>query len=390
MRKIVLTENQIKFVIDNYINEQMFRNEKFDDLNLIISTRNPKDVQMYKNRPLFNLMQGAGYQMDQKTKKIVDNGDHTQFETYLKNIQSKMDPTSLTTFESIKTQNPQFYYYVIRRYNEQIANDSTVKKMKIVVDSATTVKDVPKPGAQTPAANQVIEPGYELVTPAETNTSGFFVDNEATLTTAFTSFVANNIVAAINQAKENLSKSGGTQAIYLESLNIDSSCSKLANGPSKTVQTANANRVPTFMELSTARANAAKDYIVGTLTKMGAQINPAKITINPNGENGDGTSGPDFTGTDKASYNKYKYARINLVFAIRTSVETKTAPTQPQQIPPEMVPQSTTDFTVHFTAKGRNDFKIYLPTFRFKIPGINLGGNGMRASTKQVRCPKTP
>jgi hypothetical protein len=389
MRKIVLTENQIKFVIDKYINEQMFRNEKFDNLNLIISTRNPKDLANIKRFSLESHMRNAGLMTDKKTGKLIPVSDPKEFENNLNFIQSKMDETSKNVFESAKTINPSFYYYVINQYFI-IGRDPTVKNMKIVVDSATTVKDVPKPGAQTPAPNQVIEPGYELVTPAETNTSGFFVDNEATLTTAFTSFVANNIVAAINQAKENLSKSGGTQAIYLESLNIDSSCSKLANGPSRTVQTANANRVPSFMELSTARANAARDYIVNTLTKMKAQINPAKITINPNGENGDGTSGPEFKGTDKASYNQYKYVRINLVFAIRTSVEAKTAPTQPQGIPPEMIPQSTTDFTIHFTAKGRNDFKIYLPTFSLKIPGINLGGNGMRASTKQVRCPKTP
>jgi len=389
-KKVIrLTEFQLRLMVNKVIQEQLVTNDKYDDLDAIISTLNPKDVNNYKNRDLKYLMSQAGLEVDRKTGQIVDGGDHSEFDKKLKNIQSKMDSTSLSTFESIKTQNPKFYYYAIQHYYYNIES-SIYKKMKIVVDSATTIKNVPTAGSQTPAPTEVIEPGYELITPENFNTSDFFVDNEATLTTAFTSFVTNNIISSINQAKENLKEKGGTQSIYLERLNIDSSCSRLRNGPSKTVRTANANGIPTFLELSTARANTAKDYIINLLTKMGAEINSKMITINPNGENGDGTSGPDFTGTDKESYNKYKYARVKLVFAIRTKKETKFAQKPSITIPPSMIPQSTTDFTIHFNAKGRNDFKINLPSFNFKLglPNINLGGNGMKASLRQVKCSK--
>lgn len=406
MEKRVISEiNQMKYLV-NYragrviseqirpsepISEQLFSRTKEDDVDIVFSTQDPKLVAQLNKMTLANLRKEAGIPYEGKKGQEQPSEEAlTKFNATVQSMMEKMDELSQLAFSKLSQTTEEFlqkfYLYVVASYiGSNFGGLKTVKNQKIVVDNYDTIKQELVKKGKAPGVQTVEEPGYSLQQSQDIDSSDFFVDNEAVLTTNFVNFVNENIVTAVEGAKEALKPLGGTNTGSLINMDIKSSCSRLPNGPSKTF----GGKTPSFEELALKRAEVARDYILKVLNQNGITTDNANITIDAKGENGDGTSGPAWNNknTDRPKYDQYKYVKVNLDFVINTSVEAKASTVPTPGTPDEYVPKSVDDYTIKFTALGRTRVKIGLPRFKFRIPRIRFS-RGMAGTPKYFKCPK--
>lgn len=403
MKKIILTEEQVKFVVDSMIEEQIGF-ERQDDVNVILSTKDPKLAKQYSNRTITSMMNAAGANWDPKTKKPVETPEFTQTVNEMKSL---MDESSAQIFDSMSQLNPNFYYYVVSSYINGTLGGQ-VKNKKIVVDNQVTIKqemiDPGKPGGEVDVP--VVEEGYEIFSPPKIQQPMQFAYNEAIMTPEFITYINENLLAAIDEGianmTANLEKKGrGVSNLYINKLQITSSSSTIPNGVSKRTFP---GKVPTFKELSDARAKVVYEYLTKELAKRKAEINPSGVVINSDGTNagqmltlkngdkmvqldGTGTSGEAYVGQDKEQLIKNQRVEFVVEFAVKGTTPPQSTKVKVDPIPPQFAPVEKTDFMVRFTAKGRNIFK-FRPNLNIRItlPRLSFGIFSKRG--KGIPCPK--
>ena len=155
----------------------------------------------------------------------------------------------------------------------------------------------------------VLYPVAPMIFPSNSApSSDFFVDNYYKTTPYFKEQFKVDITDPIASQLELIKNVGEKPKAYLKSLSIDTSASRLPNGKSPDGKTY------TFEELSKLRNESALKYIKSQLSYLGVLIDSnTVITQNYKGQNGDGTSGPEWKrGNDKSKYEKYKYLNVNL------------------------------------------------------------------------------
>lgn len=403
MKKIILTENQVKFVVDSMIEEQIGF-ERQDDVNVILSTKDPKIAKQYSNRTITSMMNAAGANWDPKTKKPVETPEFTQTVNEMKSL---MDESSAQIFDSMAQLNPNFYYYVVSSYLNGTLGGQ-VKNKKIVVDNEVTIKqemiDPGKPGGEVDVP--VVEQGYEIFSPPKIQQPMQFAYNEAIMTPEFITYINENLLGAIDEGIANMTaklQEDGRAAsnLYINKLQITSSSSTIPNGVSKRTFP---GKVPTFKELSDARAKVVYDYLVKEFAKRKAEINPSGVVINSDGTNagqmltlkngdkmvqldGTGTSGEAYVGQDKEQLIKNQRVEFVVEFAVKGKTPPQSTKVKIDPIPPQFAPVEKTDFMVRFTAKGRNIFK-FRPNLNIRItlPRLSFGLFSKRG--KGIPCPK--
>lgn len=405
MKRIIFTETQMKMVLDDLITEQIGF-ERQDDVNIIISTKDPKQVKNYSTRKLSDLVRRAGLMWDNKTNKVSEDPQSTkEFNKVVSQMKSMMDETSAQIFDSMLTKNPNFYYYVISQYKNGLLGGQ-VKNRKIVVDNQTTIKqEMVKPGEEGKEVEvPIVEEGYQIFNPPAKEQGTLFAFNEATLHPSFPTWIQENILGPLDEGianmTEKLQKDGrGVADVWVDKLVIKSSCSTIPNGVSKK---SFPGKIPTFKELSEARANSVYQFLTKELQKRKAQFNPNGIVIDSNGSNAGqmitikngnqmidvdatGTSGEAYVGQDKNELIKNQRVDIVLEYAVRGKTPPQSQKIKIDPIPPQFAPVEVTDFIVRFTATGRNIFK-FRPNLNIQIRLPRLRWPFSRG--KGIPCPK--
>jgi hypothetical protein len=386
------------------VSEQPIKKTKFNDVDVVVSSRDPKVIQRLDE---FSLIQWKNSAMKtwQDGNLLKKTGIETKtFNKSLNEMKKMMDEKSLQVFEKMENENPKFYYYVIIMYMGEYQTlgfsrregifarensyyglfdtlRSTIKNKKIIVDDSTTIESEMSPGKTEPQ-NSGIEQGYELITPPTIQQPGQFDYNEAVMTPAFIEYINKTVFGGIDEAIKAMSdtmiKNGRKPAgVQVNKLKINASSSTIPNGVSKITFP---GKVPTFQELSDERAKVVYNYLIEGLKKRNATINPEGVEINTKGTNagkqitvnsgnqtlkldGTGTSGPEYKGQNKEQFKKYQ--RVDLTFEFAVKGETPPLSTPPDNIPPELKPTSQTDFVVRFTAQGKKGV-----SFNFKLPSL--------------------
>jgi hypothetical protein len=150
-----------------------------------------------------------------------------------------------------------------------------------------------------------------------------FAFNEAVLSNSFKSYI-NDVVA---QAKLAIENTPGTRGVgELMSMTINASSSQIPNGVSKVTFP---GKKPTFCELTEARAEAVKNYVIKAFESINVKPSSTfKLNVNTKGGNGDCTSGPKWDGTEagKEPLKKFQRADIGFDYAIRTDSPKTTLP----------------------------------------------------------------
>lgn len=407
MKRIVFTESQMKMVLDDLISEQIGF-EKQSDINTIVSTKDPRHSKFFATKDLGYMVKRAGLRWNQNTKSIIpDEEMDREFAKNVASMKSMMDETSAQVFDSILTKNPNFYYYCVFLFIMGQFGTQT-KNKKIVVDNQTTVKqEMVKPGQEGKEIELPnVEQGYEMFTPPAVEQPMQFQFNEAVMTPQFIQYINETIFGGIDEAIKNmteqLQKDGRTAVdVYVNKLQITSSCSTIPNGTSKKTFP---GKVPTFKELSDARAKVVNDYLVAGLTKRKAKFNQNGIVINSDGTNvgkmitiksgdkmievdGTGTSGEAYVGQDKQELVKNQRVDMTFAFAVRGSNPPKTQKVTIDPVPPQFAPVEVTDFMVRFTATGRNIFK-FRPNLNIRITLPRISFRGIFGRGTSMPCPK--
>jgi hypothetical protein len=387
------------------VSEQPIKTTKFNDVDVVVSSRDPKVIQRLDE---YSLIQWKNSAMKtwQDGNLLKKAGLETKtFNNSLNDMKKMMDEKSLQVFEKMENENPKFYYYVIIMYMGETQRGyveprkegifdrenafyglfdterSTIKNKKIIVDDSTTIESEMSPGKTEPQ-NSGIEQGYELITPPTIQQPAQFDYNEAVMTPGFIEYINKTVFGGIDEAIKAMSdtmiKNGRKPAgVQVNKLKINASSSTIPNGVSKITFP---GKVPTFQELSDERAKVVYNYLIEGLKKRNATINPEGVEINTKGTNagkqitvnsgnqtlkldGTGTSGPEYKGQNKEEFKKYQ--RVDLTFEFAVKGETPPLPIPPDNIPPELKPTSQTDFVVRFTAQGKKGV-----SFNFKLPSL--------------------
>jgi len=232
------------------------------------------------------------YKTQIKTDPIDDNV--TGWKTFLKNNEgtmvSKMDSDSKTNWEELKNDPESIAYAVLSL--EQFQN--TYKKFKwkhVLVDKEETIEKKIEIIEIEAAAEEddvkddnAIELGETF--PIDGPSNNFFVDNKWEVTDVFKEKLNEEVIQPIKLMAEEMRELEDQPKFFLQTLNIITSCSRFRN-------TLDAKDM-SFMDLSKARNDAAKKYIIEELQNVGVLVDSdSQISQEIDGENGDGSSGPN-------------------------------------------------------------------------------------------------
>ena len=421
--KIIITESQAKF-LKQKINEQVnvsykgpFKVLEQGGLDMILSTKDPRVIKMMNEYSLKEWALGTDRGWNSKTNTFADKPG-TYFKQALNDMTRVMDEKSLEVFNTMAIENPIFYLFVFHIfmgpknrgvkkryiYGDNIFDQGRfgTKNKKIVVDNSTTIQEELKPSEETVPKDSGVEQGYQMITPPTIEQPVQFKFNEAVMTPEFIEYINKTIFGGIDEAikamSDTLVKSGRKPAdVWVNKLEIKSSSSTIPNGVSeKTFR----GKVPTFQELSDARAKVVYDFVTEGLKQRNATINPEGVKIDSKGTNagkqitvksgnqtlkldGTGTSGPEYNGQNKDELKKYQRVDLIFEFAVKGTTPPKSEPEGSDSIPPQLTPTSQTDFMVRFTAKGRKRYK-WAPNFQIQLP--SLKAPGYYTKKVQMRC----
>jgi hypothetical protein len=387
------------------VSEQLVSTTKYRDLDVVVSSRDPEVIQKLDRYSVIEWKNSAMKTWkDGGVLKINPGYETTTFENSLNDMKKMMDEKSLQVFEEMKNENPKFYYYVIILYMgpnqrgtkdpraEGIFDRGGIKDKKIVVDNSVSIKENNTSGKEGEVPTiPIVEQGYEMFTPPTIQQPMQFQFNEAIMTPEFIKYIDDNIFGAIDEGIRNMSeaiqKEGRNPVdVYVDKIKINASSSTIPNGVSKRTFP---GKIPTFKELSDARAKVVYDYLVQGLQKRNAYINPEGIVIDSNGTNagkeitvksgdktlkldGTGTSGPEYNGQNKKELEKNQRVDLSFGYAVRGTTPPLSGTIEPNDVPPSLIPETVNDFIVRFGGEGRKSLTFRIP--KISIPIFSKGG----------------
>lgn len=322
---------------------------------------------------------------------LIKHLKNERVQNAFKGMRKAMDATSIQNWQKIvdNPKNVRFVYETINLYNRKYTDTDLLtpkKGLKILVGDNSWVDLIEKttPISGTPEDYQV-----PMSLPVNSSPNAkFFADNSSALEPLFLSEVDGMITAI----KSQMSKMKDPK-VYLSYLSVLTSASRLRNsGEAKN---------KTWLQLSKERSDSAKAYVLQRLDEIGVlrdKNDQVMITteykIDYNGQNGDGSSGPNpekpyqfntdglgtwFCGDNtekgkkcKGSRNsmgtpetienleKNKYLVVNLAVVFKGQKE------QPKEATPSEEPKtdevSKSSYKVKFIAPGKTrHFRLWLP-----------------------------
>jgi hypothetical protein len=371
-RKILVTESQLRFIIENvdYISEQK-------------KLQSPIKIKRGKGKTI-NILKGKPSQRD---KVSFDNYQvktpEDQWSEYLNNdseITSVMSSRSKGKWKKLKSDQDNIGYAVavLERFNE---TNPTTKWESVVVNSETEIINIVQ---QPEESVEDSYPGIPVKFPKNLNPHApFFKDNSFTPTELFKKSVKEDIIDPLIKINQEYGVGDDSPKFWLESMNILTSCSTLPNGKSP-----EDGKKRSFKELSEARNKAAYEYIVSQLKGIGVLIDgDSKVLRNSDGKNGDGTSGPKWTGKneDRHKYEKYKYLDVELKVAM--NIEKPIQTTLPDEPEDKIESIETPTYNVLFRKPAKGKLRITLP--KIKLQKMFAGRRKpSRKNWGSVKCTK--
>jgi hypothetical protein len=292
------------------------------------------------------------------------------------------DLSSKRAYKKIMIDSPYIMFNVVAEIGRKDGNSTAIKAQRVVIEDLGE-KTTTTPGEK--AAPTIIYPSFSAP-PQAGSTSDFFADNSWVPTESMKTYVQTNIVKPItdiiNEAK---AKTNQTPVLFLNSLNVNSSVSRFLNSidnQGNKIQPGNNPDRMSFDTLSTNRANAAVQYLKEVLSPY-VNWDDTIVTTNTEGENGDGSSGPDpYKEADnliksgkfkdyaavfnspgfRAKYNQYKYTKFNIVVGV-VPIPGKTE--EPEPKPGTVKTEKNFKFLFFYEDTDWN-FELNLPKFDWK------------------------
>ena len=183
----------------------------------------------------------------------------------------------------------------------------------------------------------IILPGVEEIADIKDDgNSTVFPNNEWDVGPAIIEW-SNNVLKQLSDEKAQLEKEGYTGVkVEIVGSKLDESGKSKIDVPFKIATSA--SRVPnggqakdlTFEQLSQKRAESVKAYLTNAWSSAGIKM--MDPILNFKGDNGDGTSGIDWSGNqnDMAKYEEFKYCKIQVIFRLTSEAFITNEPAEPE------------------------------------------------------------
>lgn len=288
-KKVIrLTEADLEKLVLQVIHEQEVQEQ------LKVKWSRPYTITKTKTKGNKTLEQG----------KVTPELPEEQWEEYVNGPEankmvSLMKGQTPRRWEEIKENQIDFAVATIESFNESYPEK---KWNKVYIPN-------PKEKTETIEKEPKLYPTVPMIFPNNSSpNSDFFVDNYYETTPYFKEQFKADIIDPINAQLEQIKNIEGKPKMYLKELNIATSASRIPNTESPDGKTY------TFEQLSKLRNESALNYIKSQLDALGVLIDSdTVITQNYKGQNGDGTSGPEWkAGSDKSKYERYKYLNVDI------------------------------------------------------------------------------
>lgn len=289
MRKVVkISESDLENMVRKVLEEQEYNEQ--------LRRAGTKRVQIIKSKT--------------KDKKTLKQGNvqpelsEEQWEEFVNGAEanvmvSLMTKTSRTKWEEIKKNQIDLAVATVESFNETYPEN----KWNKVYCSNAGERTEKVPGEPK------VYPSLPMIFPSNSSpSSDFFVDNYYETTPYFKEQFKKDVIDPIKSQLESMKSLESKPKMYLKNLNVDTSASRIPNTQSPDGKTY------TFKELSKLRNDSALKYIKSQLNSLGVMTDSnTVITQNYKGQNGDGTSGPEWKkGSDKSKYEPYKYLNVDI------------------------------------------------------------------------------
>lgn len=300
----------------------------------------------------------------------------------------RMSNTSRANWQSLKN-DPEHIGYAVYSLEQFNKTNPEYRWKYVFCDKEENIKTIidkiPKPidKRDNSGDNAVALP---IEFPVNGPSSNFFGDNQWVVTQEFIDKLNEEVINPLKAVAATLRSDTNQPKFFLQEMEIATSCSRFRN-------TGNAGKM-TWLQLSTARNNAAKEYIISQLTALGVVINETTVISQyVDGDNGDGSSGPNPPAPNtltkngitvindeskrsdfgepikvKGGYDDYKYCVAGMTILVNKNLQ---APPKEDEKGDEDIEYDTIeidiptkDFVVRFYSKGR-----YFG-FEFRLPKI--------------------
>jgi len=206
-----------------------------------------------------------------------------------KDMVKRMSSTSKENWETLKN-DPEHIGYAVYSLEEFNRTFPEYKWQNVFCNTEDGIKqelkEIPRPPEEEEVAGNFNAVNLPIEFPVNGPSNTFFEDNKWSPTQAFADSLEQEVLSPLREIKAGLNVPEGEPTFFLEELEIITSCSRFRN-------TAEAKDL-TFKQLAENRNNAAKEFILGKLKELGVIVDgDSEITQNSDGENGDGSSGPN-------------------------------------------------------------------------------------------------
>jgi hypothetical protein len=347
-------------------------------------------------------------------------------------ITKLMSKESKQNWQTLKndTENKEYAVSVLERFDETNEPDAPWTKVGVGIDIEVFERELQfDPTVNKTEGDKKEYPFVPITFPFDAEQEpNLFVNNEWDEANAGVfSAQIDKLVNEVTQIISGLNPPEGKPKGYIKSIDLYSSASRFRNG-GRAIDLS-------FLELSTLRLETAKKIIFDKLSAIGVGSDAStEINLNPNGSNGDGTSGPNpplqykyvpkgnvkmtpfcesnveeckiggkvvkrnefgQPHANNADYDKYKYVRGTVVIVFNDLLEAVPIITPPdekkEEIDPIIDEIETPRYPIYFFRPGKKPFRIPLPgiiirwqKMRSKNAGLKGGipGNKKPGSTK--------
>jgi hypothetical protein len=201
----------------------------------------------------------------------------------------RMSATSKSNWQTLK-EDPEHIGYAVYSLEEFNRTFEEFKWQYVFCNTEDGIKqelkEIPRPPEEEEVAGNFNAVSLPIEFPVNGPSNTFFEDNKWAPTEVFANSLEQEVLAPLREIKSGLNVPEGEPAFFLESLEIITSCSRFRN--------TNDAKDLTFMQLAENRNNSAKEFILNKLKELGVVVDgDTSITQNSDGENGDGSSGPN-------------------------------------------------------------------------------------------------
>lgn len=205
------------------------------------------------------------------------------------NMVKRMAETSKSNWETLKN-DPEHIGYAVYSLEEFNRTFPEFKWQYVFCNTEDGIKqelkNIPRPPEEDKVPGDFNAVSLPIEFPVNGPSNTFFKDNEWTPTEDFAARLEQEVLGPLREIKNGLKVPEGEPVFFLQDLEIITSCSRFRNtGAAKDL---------TFKQLAENRNNSAKDFIIGKLKELGVVVDSdTTISQNSDGENGDGSSGPN-------------------------------------------------------------------------------------------------